>query len=82
MLECAELGDFILGIYEDAHSVGLKTWVNIKVLSPVEHTLEVPLFDEMRLDVNGLQDDRVISKILYLIFELFVLFDTVRNIDV
>ena len=82
MFECAELGNFVLSVDQDAHTVGLKTWINIQVLAPVEHTLEMPLFDEMSLDVDCLQQNWVVSEIFNLIFELFVLFDAVGDIDV
>ena len=82
MLVSTKLDNLVFDVHEDAHSVWLKSTVNIQMLAPEEHTLEVTFFDQICLGVDGLQDELVVREVFELIIKLPVLLEAVCDVSV
>lgn len=82
VFECTKLHNFVFDIDEDAHSVRLKAFVDVQVLTPEEHSLEVAVLDEKCFGINRLQYELIISEVLNLVIELSILFEAVSDISV
>lgn len=82
VFEGTKLHNFAFDVNKDAHSVRLKVFVDVQVLTPEEHSLVVALLDEMSFGILSLQYELIIRKVLELVIKLPVLFEAVSDISV
>lgn len=82
VFECTKLDDFVFDVNKDTHSVRLKVFVDVQVLTPEEHSFEVAILDEISFCILSLQYKLIIRKVFELIIELSILFEAVSDIFV
>ena len=82
VFECTKLHDFVFDVNKDTHSVRLKVFVDVQVLTPEEHSFEIAILDEISFCILSLQYKLIIRKVFELIIELSILFEAVSDIFV